>query len=219
MKTIKLHTPKYFGDDKTQTVFDVTQISHVESMVFDDDKDGTYLYLLNGERVTCWAAASSIRNMIEEAKAMEEIALNSEAVNLLINAAKDGAHGLIHFVESSGCLVAGAAGFQTGLLMGRERSRYEAARRQLLSYELAESDGGEVHHLTERGFAIADHLTEDGVAATAFRGNVKLPERLQAGAAPVTRIGIQFNQTNNNTGDVNNVVSESGNAEQNVRNE
>ena len=222
MRTVKLHTPKTWGDE-TRTEFNVEDIYHVQSHTGDDEQEGTTIYVRGLPSQICSEPAKKVREMIEEAKRTEEIQLDVLAIGLLLNAAHKSVDGRIRFCQTSGCLVVMAGGFQTGLLQGRERSRYEQAKRQIVSFEMVDSDPGskseELYLLNERGYAMAEFLKAAQHAEDQpFRGCVKLPAAIPSTSSQArTVIGLQFNQTNNNAGNVNNAVSESGDVKQSVK--
>ncbi len=177
MKPIRLHTPMHMSDNKTTTEFDAELIHSIKSIVGDDDREATNFYVHGSpEKQFCSESPNKLRNMIEEAKAKEEVQLGVEAVGLLTEATSSG-DGLIHFIEGDGFLGIVAGKMQTAPLRGRERSKYEAAKSQLSSYNLMTHVKGDVWMLTDRGYAMADTIKQDNITDKPFSGMAKLPPK------------------------------------------
>ena len=192
------------------------EIVRVESFVGDDTKKGALIYLQDrSEPRYCDETAKKVREMIEEARSTEEIQLDALVIGLLLKAAYKSADGRLHFAESVNSLTVIAGGVQTEPLQGRDRSKYQHAEQQLSRYACVTMESKGTYLLNERGYQMAEFFVENKHPEDqAFGGFVKLPAR-----SPETpsQIGVQIYQCNNNTGNVNNAVSEKGNVEQSVK--
>jgi hypothetical protein len=194
----------------------VEDIARVESAVGDDKKEGTWVYLHGkSEPRYCLETADMVREVIEEASSKEEIELDVLALGLLLKAAGMSADGRLHFIGNGDGLTVAAGGVRLESLQGRDRSKYEHAEQQLTGYAVMMVESHGVYRLNERGYRLSEFLVANQHPDDEpFRGFVKLPTRPPA---PQSQIGVQINQTNNNTGPVNNAISEKGSVDQSVK--
>jgi hypothetical protein len=193
----------------------IEDITHVESSVDDDEKDGTWIYLRHrSERRECLEPAKKVREMIEEAKSKEKVQLDALAISLLLKAANKLADGRLQFADDHDGLTVSAGGVTTGPLQGRDRSEYKHAEEQIRGHRLVEVESNGTYGLNFRGYHMAEFLVANQHPDDLpFRGFVKLPASF---SSVPPHIGVQVNQTNNNAGNVNNAVSEKGTVEQSV---
>jgi len=194
----------------------IEDITHVESSVDDDEKDGAWIFLRHqSERRECLEPAKKVREMIEEAKSKEQVQLDMLAISLLLKAANKLADGRLQFTENHDGLAVTAGEVATVPLQGRDRSEYKHAEEQITGHRLVEVESKGNYRLNLRGYHMAEFLVvNQHPDDQPFRGFVKLPSSF-SGVSP--RIGVQVNQTNINSGNVNNAVSEKGNVEQPVK--
>lgn len=194
-------------------VVHVEDIVRFESAVGDDTKKGTWVYLRGeAERRYCSETAKRVRKMIDDEKRKERIELEALTVGLVLKAAVKSGDGRLHFVECDGQLVVMAGDFQTGLLQGKERSDHEHALEQMVEYALVAAESKGAYRLNARGYSLADFIAHSGQSDDLpFDDYVKLPARPSDAKS---RIGVQFNQWNNNVENVNNAISEKGDVKQ-----
>ena len=194
----------------------IEDIAHVESSVDDDEKDGTWIYLRHqSERRECLEPAKKVREMIVEAKGKERVQLDAIAISLLLKAARKLSDGRLQFADDNDGLTVSAGGTTTGPLQGRDRSEYKHAEEQITGHALVEVESNGSYRLSLRGYHMAEFLVANQHPDDLpFLGFVKLPASF-SGAPP--HIGVQVNQTNNNTGDVDNAISEKGNLAQTIK--
>lgn len=185
----------------------VEDIARVESAVGDDKRKGTWIYLRDGSgRRLCDETANKVREMIEEAKSKEEVRLDDLAIRLLLGAANESPDGRLHFTESPDSLSVTAGGVRLEPLQGRGRSKYELAEQQISGHALVIAESNRVYRLNERGYVLAEFLVASRHPEDQpFDGFVKLPARVPERPS---QIGVQVNQWNSNTGNVNNAISE-----------
>jgi hypothetical protein len=208
MKVIRLPQPRYMH-------IHLEEIVRVESFDGDDKKQGTLIYLQGrSEPRYCDETAEKVREIIEEARSKEEVQLDACAIGLLLKASNKSPDGRLYFKVSADGLTVTADGVQMEPLQGRDRSKYEHAERQLSEYALVTVESKGVYRLHERGYQLAEFfVSSNHPEDLPFNGQVKLPARP---AEKPSHVGVQFNQYNSNTGDVNNAVSDKGNVEQSV---
>jgi hypothetical protein len=210
MRTITLTTPRDMRDTATRSEFDADTITTIKP-VGDDDKPGTNIMVAGSfEVIYCRESARQIREMIEEAKAKEEVRLDAETADLLALAAKS-ADAAIHFIPCDGELGVVIDKEHQWSFTGRQRSRYERIRGDLEASHFIISRGEGRYDLTERGYALGDHLAAMNTSGQLFHGFVTMPP------APKPTPNFAFKQHNYNRGDVNNAFSEQGAVIQNVR--
>jgi hypothetical protein len=194
----------------------IEDITHVESSVNDDEKVGTWIYLRHqSERRECLETAKKVREMIEEAKSKEKVQLDALAISLLLKAANKLTDGRLQFTDNLDELTVTAGGVATGPMQGRDRSEYKHAEEQITGHTLVEVESKGIYRLNLRGYHMAEFLVANQHPDDLpFRGFVKLPASFSSAPA---QIGVQVNQTNINSGNVNNALSEKGNVEQTVK--
>jgi len=209
MKMIRLRQPRYMN-------LHLEEIKGIESAVGDEKKKGTLIYFHDKRPpFYCDEAAKKVRERMEEEKSKEEIFLDAVAISLLLKAANESTDGRLHFTASAAGLNVTVGAMRTHQLQGSERSEYEHAEKQIVYYELMTEESKGIYRLNKRGYEIAKHFVAcNHPDDLPFSSSVKLPARFPE---PQNQIGLQINQWNNNTGDVNNAVSEKGNAEQSIR--
>jgi hypothetical protein len=198
MKTITLHTPMNTEDSGSPIEYEGDKITRINSAVGDESREGTYFYVLGSpERQYCIESAKKVKEMVEEAKSMEDVDLVAEAIDLLVRGAKcdgflfvDGRDGLYVVVDE-----------KLGPFNGRPRSRYEHARDQLESLKFITLKNSGFCQIAERGYAMCDFLAANHPGDMPFRGCVKLPP-VPEGKKPANAVTI--NQNNFNEGDVSN---------------
>jgi hypothetical protein len=221
MKTIKLTTPQHMHDDQTKTEFDASKISGISPVTGNEEERGMHFWLAGSfERKYCRESARQVRQMIDDTLNSEEMQLDAEAVGLLVRGVQS-SDGAMHFIEGDGFLGVLVGDFKPEPFRGRERSRYEHIRDQLIRQGVIVPKAGGLYQVTQRGYVMGDHLAA-GPPDKPFRGFLRLPSRTAGPSAPVTynqntyhqERSMNFNQTNNNIGDVNNAISEKGNVVQ-----
>jgi hypothetical protein len=201
MRTITLTLVKNMRDC-TRTEYDADTITSI-TPVSGDDQPGTKFMLAGSfEVLNCRESPRQVREMIAEAQAKEEVQLDAETVNLLLHAVKS-PDGAIHFIPCDGEFGVKAGDFDESFT-GRERIKYKRIRNELKASYLIISGGGGRYDLTERGYALGDHLAAINAIGQPFHGLVKLPP------APKSSSSFTLNQNNYNRGDVNNAISERG---------
>ncbi len=217
MRTIKLTTPQDMRDEKTKTEFDASKISGISPVTGNEDERGTHFWLAGSfKRQYCRESARQVRQMIDDALNSEEVQLGAQAVDLLVRGVQSSG-GMIHFIEGDGFLGVHVGDFKPEPFRGRERSRYEHVRDELVRQGFIIPKDGGLYQVTERGYLMGDHLAK-GPAHQPFRGFIQLLAGPAGPSAPVTYNQntyhqdrfMNFNQTNNNLGDVNNAISEKG---------
>jgi hypothetical protein len=207
-KIIKLRVPRYVN-------VHVDDIVRVQSSTGDEKKKGARIYLRDGSHCYCEETVKKVREMMEEAKSKEEILLEALAINLLLKAAEESCDGRLQFAESAGVLAITVGSVRIDSLKGRNRSKYEYAEKQLSQYELVDVESNRLYKLNERGYQMAKFIVDNKYRDDQpFTGFVKLPARFPDRP---TQIGVQINQWNNNAGDVNTAISETGDVEQAVQ--
>jgi hypothetical protein len=208
MKIIRLRQP--------HMQIHVDDIWRVESSVGDDNRRGAWIYLRDGsERRLCDETAKRVREIIDVAKSKEEILLDALTITLLLKAANEAEDGRLQFTNNTDGLSVSIGAVRMSQLQGRVRSKYEHAEKQISAYALVIVESKGIYRLNERGYQLADFLVANNFPdKEPFSGFVKLPTRFPE--AP-SQVAVQINQWNNNSGDVNNAVSEKGDVEQSIK--